>query len=169
MVAQELSAGAKRGRSPRRRVAQVDHPAVAPCVELDSLRMLDAEQAREHVGAYLQAVMPAEDAEAFEADAYRWELHLVELDQIRLVRGVDLTPSRVKRYRAAMNKGVAFPPLIGLGGEGATPTEDTLLCDGYHRVAAMRSARFHFAWMWLAVGLWQGEVETLAVLSGCEA
>lgn len=160
---------AKPKRPRRSALARVDRPAVALCADLDTLRALTAEEAHAHVARYLRDVMPREDAEAFEAHLYRWELHLIELDQLRLVRGVDLVPSRVRRYRAAINKGAAFPPLIGLGGDGPQPTEDVLLCDGYHRATAMRAAGMHFVWAWLAVGLWQTVPVTELALSRCEA
>ncbi|HKS68986.1 MAG TPA: hypothetical protein VJQ45_01100, partial [Ktedonobacterales bacterium] len=51
--------------------------------------------------------------------------------------------------------GASCAPLIGLGGEGKSPAEDVLLCDGYHRAVALRDAGIHYAWVWLAVGAWQ--------------
>lgn len=120
-----------------------------------ALFALDPAAARDHVDAALHAAMPAAQADAFEARAYHWELHLVALDQICLLRTVDLVPSRIRRYRAALRRGATCAPLIGLGGEGKSPAEDVLLCDGYHRAVALRDAGLHFAWVWLAVGAWR--------------
>lgn len=139
----------------RRSPAQVLLPPVAPCDDLMDLFALDPAAARNHVDATLHAAMPAAQAEAFEAQAYRWELHLVALDQLCLLRAVDLVPSRIRRYRASLRRGASCAPLIGLGGDGKSPTEDVLLCDGYHRAVALRDAGLHFAWVWLAVGAWQ--------------
>ncbi|MFI5271580.1 MAG: hypothetical protein ACHQ4H_00935 [Ktedonobacterales bacterium] len=129
-------------------------PSVAPCDDLSALQALTPALAREHVEAYLHAAMPAAEAAAFEAKRYRWELHLVPLDQISLIRAVELSPSRLRRYRAALRRGTSCAPLIGLGGDGHTPAESVLLCDGYHRAVALRDIGIHFAWVWLAVGLW---------------
>ncbi len=129
-------------------------PPVAPCDDLMALFALDPEAARDHVDGALHAVMPAAQADAFEARSYRWELHLVALDQLCLLRAVDLVPSRIRRYRAALRRGASCAPLIGLGGEGKSPAEDVLLCDGYHRAVALRGAGIHYAWVWLAVAPW---------------
>lgn len=141
-----------RGTSTKRTSAPV--PAVAPCVDLELLQNLSAEAARNHVERYLHDVMSAGDADAFEASSYRWELHLVEIEQLRLVRGVDLDRKKVRRYGGVLKRGGAFPAVIGLGGDGREVTRDVLLCDGYHRAAAMRDAGIHFVWAWLATGLW---------------
>lgn len=138
----------------RRQVARIDRPAVAPCPDLDDLRALTAEAAREHVDAYLHQVMPARQADDFEARGFRWELHLVKLDQLCLLRRVDLSKRKLGHYRAVLRKGGGFPPLVGLGGDGHDATRGVLLCDGYHRAVAMRDLDLHFAWMWLAVGAW---------------
>lgn len=130
-------------------------PSVAPCLELETLRALGPDEARRHVNTYLYDVMAAEDAEAFEAMSYRWELHLVDIEQMRMVRGVELDPKKVRRYTATLRRGSGFPALIGLGGEGKRSTDDVLLCDGYHRVAAMRRAGIYYGWAWLAVDLWR--------------
>jgi hypothetical protein len=119
------------------------------------LRALVPEQARLHVDAYLRTVMRRRNADDFEALAYRWELHLVELDQLCLVPGVDLTRRKLGHYRAVLRQGGGFPPLIGLGGDNEDVTHDVLLCDGYHRAMAMRDVGMHFAWMWLAVAAWE--------------
>lgn len=140
--------------APRSR-AQSLLPPVAPCDDLMALFALDPAAARDHVDAALHAAMPAAQADAFGARDYRWELHLVALDQLCLLRGVDLVPSRIRRYRAALRRGASCAPLIGLGGDGKSPAEDVLLCDGYHRAVALRDAGIHFAWVWLAVGIWQ--------------
>lgn len=134
---------------------RVDAPAIAPCVELDHLPTLGPDQARRHVDAYLRDVMTTREADDFEAMAYRWELHLVELDQLKLVRTVDLNKRKLAHYRAVLRKSGAFPPLIGLGGDGRSVTDDVLLLDGYHRALAMRDVGLCFAWMWLAVGAWK--------------
>ena len=140
--------------APRQR-PPVALPSVAPCVDLDTLRALTPDDARHHVNTYLYAVMPGEDAGAFEALTYRWELHLVDIEQVRMVRGVDRQEKMVRRYTAALRRGGGFPPLVGLGGEGKRANEDVLLCDGYHRAAAMRRAGVYYAWVWLAVDLWR--------------
>ena len=62
---------------------------------------------------------------------------------------------QVRRYTATLRRAGGFPALVGLGGEGKRPTDDILLCDGYHRVAAMRRAGIYYAWAWLAVDLWR--------------
>jgi hypothetical protein len=131
--------------------------AVAPCADFDTLRSLSPEDARAHVDAYLHAVMPAEEADAFEALSYRWELHLVELDQLCLLRSVDLASAKLRRYRAAVRRGGHFPPLVGLGGDGRRVTDGVLLCDGYHRAIAMRDAGIHYVWVWLAAGMWEAK------------
>jgi hypothetical protein len=123
---------------------------------LDELRALPMEQARKHVHAYLHGVMASADADAFEALVYRWELHLVEIEQVRLVRGVDLDAKKLRTYRMRLARGGGFPPLVALGSEGRHVTEGVLLCDGYHRAAAIRNAGIPFVWAWLAVGLWRG-------------
>ena len=130
-------------------------PPVAPCDDLLALFARDPHAARDHVDGVLHAAMPTAQADAFEARSYRWELHLVALDQLRLLRAVDLVPSRIRRYRAALRRGASCTPLIGLGGEGRSPGEDVLLCDGYHRAVALRDAGIHYAWVWLAVDAWQ--------------
>jgi|GEM_PF-1902045 len=137
---------------------------VAPCGELDALRALTPEQARAHIRSYLHTVMPDDLADAFEPLAFRWELHLVALDEIQLVRGVDLDQEKATRYRKALRRARPFPPLIGLGGD-VESTRDVLLCDGYHRAIAMRDAGYHSAWMWLAASPWHEE----SVLAGIPA
>ena len=145
----------KRTASTRRRqVARIDRPAVAPCPDLDALRALSPEAARDHVDTYLHTVMRKPQADAFEARGFRWELHLVELDQLCLLRGVDLSQRKLGHYRAVLRKHGGFPPLIGLGGDGHDATRGVLLCDGYHRAIAMRDLDIHFAWVWLAVDPW---------------
>ena len=139
---------------------QYDRPAVAGCPGLDDLRALAPAAARQHVYDYLHAVMSPDDADTFEALAYRWELQLVKIDRVRLVRGVKLDPKKVRRYRAVLRRGGGFPPLVGLGGEGEWATESVMLCDGYHRIAATRNTGIYFVWVWLAVGLWD-ESQTL--------
>jgi hypothetical protein len=139
---------------------QYDRPAVAACPGLDDLRALAPAAARQHVHEYLHAVMSSDDADTFEALAYRWELQLVKIDRVRLVRGVKLAPKKVRRYRAVLRRGGGFPPLVGLGGEGEWATESVMLCDGYHRIAATRNTGIYFVWVWLAVGLWY-ELQTL--------
>jgi hypothetical protein len=142
-------------RTTRRPRPLPQRPAVAYCTDLDLLRGLTPTQAREHVTRYLHAVMEAERAAAFEAERYRWELHLVALDQIQLLRGIELDARKLRRYRRVLASGAGFPALIGLAGEGREPTENVLLCDGYHRVVAMRDAGINYVWMWLATGLWR--------------
>ena len=110
------------------------------------------------MNAYLHEVMPSKDADDFEALSFRWELHLVPLDQLALLRTVDLSPRKLRRYRSVIRRGGAFPPLVGLGGDGRRITEDVLLCDGYHRVTAMRDVGVHFAWIWLAAGQWEQSI-----------
>ena len=139
----------------QRSPAQTLLPPVAPCDDLMALLALDADAARDHVDALLHSAMPAAQADAFEVRAYRWELHLVALDQLCLLRAVDLVPSRIRRYRTALRRGASCAPLIGLGGDGKSAAEDVLLCDGYHRAVALRDAGIHFAWVWLAVAAWK--------------
>ncbi len=154
----------------RARNGQAQLPAVAPCPELETLQTLTPAEARAHVERYLHAVMPASDADAFEASAYRWELHLIEIEQLQLVHGVDLDRPKLRRYGGVLRRGGGFPPLIGLGGDRGRVTEGVLLCDGYHRAVAMRDAGLHFVWAWLAVGMWKAHhAEALAVASGCGA
>lgn len=148
-------------RAPRqpRSPARFVPPPVAPCDDLMALFALDPVLARDHVDALFHAAMPAAQADAFGARGYRWELHLVALDHLHLLRAVDLVPSRIRRYRAALRRGASCAPLIGLGGEGKSPVEGVLLCDGYHRAVALRDAGIHFAWVWLAVDVWKDAVE----------
>jgi hypothetical protein len=145
-------------RSRSQVIRDIDLPAVAHCKDLDLLRHLTADEARQHVNRYLHTVMPREQADDFEALTYHWELHLVELDQIQLLRQVDMNRRKLSRYRTALRKGASFPPLMALGGDSTQPTEGVLLCDGYHRAIAMRDIGLHFAWVWLAVGLWREPV-----------
>jgi hypothetical protein len=147
---------------------QYDRPAVAACPGLDDLRALAPAAARQHVHDYLHAVMSSDDADTFETLAYRWELQLVKIEQVRLVRGVKLDPKKVRRYRAVLRRGGGFPPLVGLGGEGEWATEGVMLCDGYHRIAATRNTGVYFVWVWLAVGLWD-ESQTLVPASSSPA
>jgi hypothetical protein len=149
----------------RRRAVRIDRPAVAPCPDLDDLRALDADAARTHVDAYLHQVMAACHADDFEALSYRWELHLVELEQLCLLRSVDLSRRKLAHYRGVLRKHGGFPPLIGLGGDHRDTTRGVLLCDGYHRAVAMRDVGMHFAWVWLAVGAWT-PTASLPVLAG---
>ncbi len=153
----------------RRQVARIDRPAVAPCPQLDDLRALPPVAARDHVDAYLHGVMSARQADDFEALRYRWELHLVELEQLCLLRSVDLSKRKLGHYRAVLRKHGGFPPLIGLGGDGHEPTHNVLLCDGYHRAVAMRDVGMHFAWIWLAVGAWPMATGTPALVGSREA
>ena len=129
-------------------------PAVAPCADLDALLGFSPEAAREHVTRYLRDVMSPDEADAFEADSYRWELHLVAIDNLCLVRGVELDREKLSRYRRALARGRSFPAVVGLGGDGEDITHGVLLCDGYHRVVAMRDAGIHYVWAWLAAGVW---------------
>lgn len=148
------SSSTRRRTSHRSQIARdVDLPAVAPCKDLETLRHLAPDAARHHVNNYLHTAMPAQQADDFEALTYRWELHLVELDHIQLLRQVDMDRRKLSRYRTALRKGASFPPLVALGGDGAQPTENVLLCDGYHRIIAMRDIGLSFAWVWLAVDL----------------
>jgi hypothetical protein len=144
-----------RSSRPQRTPPPLYEAPVARCDDLAVLRALSPAAARDHVDAALHAAMPPAQADAFEARSYRWELHLVALDQLCLLRGVDLVPSRLRRYRAAIRRGESCAPLIGLGGDGNSPTEAILLCDGYHRAVALRDAGLHFAWVWLAIDLWR--------------
>ncbi len=150
-------------RATTRKPARV--PSFAPCLDLERLQSLSPEAARQHVENYLHQVMSAGDADAFEASSYRWELHLVEIEQLRLVRNVDLDPKKVRKYRGVLKRGGAFPALLGLGGEGRDVTRDVLLCDGYHRAAAMRDCGMHYVWAWLAAGLWKPTSVPLAIAS----
>lgn len=148
-------AAAPQDRAARRSRPLRHLPPVAPYAELDTLRALDPAAAREHVNTYLHGVMTAVEADDFEAGSYRWELHLVPLDQLCLLRAVELSRGKLRSYRAAFRRGEECVPLIGLGGEGRDPTRSVLLCDGYHRAVALRDAGLHFAWVWLAVGPWR--------------
>lgn len=145
--------------------ARADAPAVAHCADLDLLRTLAPAEARLHVDAYLRSVMSAGEADDFEALRYRWELHLVELDQLQLVRTVDLNKRKLAHYRAVLRQGGAFPPLLGLGGDGRGVTAGVLLLDGYHRALAMRDTGLCFAWMWLATATWAPLAEPVAYAS----
>lgn len=145
-------------RASRKVVKESDHmdlPPVVRCPNLQDLQSLSPEAARRHVDAYLHEVMAAEDADAFGALSYLWELHLVPLDQLSLLRTVDLSPAKVRAIRAAIRKGGELPPLVGLGGEGKQVTESVFLCDGYHRARAMYDLGIHFAWVWLAICTWE--------------
>lgn len=154
---------AQRSRTPRPTATALSS---APCLDLVSLQALSPEAAREHVERYLHDVMSASDADAFEALRYRWELHLVEIEQLRLVRNVDLDLNIVRKYRSVLKRGGAFPALLGLGGESRDVTRDVLLCDGYHRAAAMRDFGIHYVWMWLATDLWRPAARPLAAARG---
>lgn len=158
-------ATAAKARQPRKATKPALSLAIAACAELEALRALSSRQARDHVRAYLHGVMPDDLADAFEAEVFQWELHVVDLDQIQLVRGVDLDRKKVTRYRNTIRRGHPFPPLIGLGGD-STPTRDVLLCDGYHRAVAMRDAGFHAVWMWLAVSPWREDALTGEEMAG---
>ena len=142
-------------RAATKRSTPAAPPSAAPCVDLERLQSLGPEAAREYVECYLHNVMSGSEADAFEASSYRWELHLVEIEQLRLVRGVDLDRKKVRRYHTVLKRGGAFPALIGLGGDGHDVTRDVLLCDGYHRAAAMRDYGVHYVWAWLATGVWR--------------
>ena len=126
----------------------------APCLRLRSLRRLDAVAARDYVTAYLAAVMSADDAAAFEADQFQWTLHRVSMNQIQLLRAVEIDPATIRHYSSLLADGARLPPLIGLGGDGDNATHGVLLCDGYHRAMAMRDAGMKYVWMWLATGSW---------------
>ena len=134
---------------------QMDLPPVVRCPNLRDLQSLSPDAARRHVDAYLHEVMAAEDADEFRALSYLWELHLVPLDQLCLLRTVDLSPAKVRAIRTVIRKGGELPPLVGLGGEGKQVTENVFLCDGYHRVRAMDGLGIHFAWIWLAICTWE--------------
>ena len=168
-------AAPKRTRAPRAprtpRASQTkDLPAVVSCPNLLDLQALTPEAARLHVDRYLHEVMPAEEAGDFEALSYRWELHLVPIDQLCLLRTVDLARGKLRSYRAVIRRGGSFPPLIGLGGDGKYVAENVLLCDGYHRVTAMRDLGIHFAWVWLATGLWkETDSSPVSALACCGA
>jgi len=138
--------------SSRRRKGKKEFPALISCPNQAELQSLSPEQARQHVNAYLHDVMSHEDAEAFAALSYRWELHLVPLHQLCLLRTVKLSARKRSYYRGVIRRGGALSPLVGLGGEGQCVTENVLLCDGYHRVMAMCDLGLHFAWIWLATG-----------------
>jgi hypothetical protein len=172
MVTQEQAKQRTKRKPARQRIdaaRDVDLPAVAPCKDLEALRHLTPDAARHHVNHYLHTTMPAQQADDFEALTYRWELHLVELDHVHLLRQVDMNRRKLSRYRTALRKGASFPPLVALGGDGAQPTADVLLCDGYHRIIAMRDIGLHFAWVWLAVDLWREQASItreIPVLSG---
>jgi hypothetical protein len=135
--------------------AHMDLPPVVRCPNLRDMQALSPEEARRHVDMYLHEVMAAEDADAFVALSYLWELHLVPLDQLSLLRTVDLSPAKVRAIRAVIRKGGELPPLVGLGGEGKQVTENVFLCDGYHRARAMYDLGIHFAWVWLAICTWE--------------
>ena len=143
-------AAPERGRKGKR-----DLPALVFCPNLTQLQALSPDEARQHVNTYLHDVMPRDDAEAFAALSYRWELHLVPLHQISLLRTVQCSARKRSHYRGVIRRGGALPPLVGLGGEGQRVTENVLLCDGYHRVLAMCDLGLHFAWIWLATGLFE--------------
>jgi hypothetical protein len=133
----------------------MDLPPVVHCPNLLDLQTLSPEAARRHVDTYLHEVMAEKDADAFVALSYLWELHLVPLDQLSLLRSVDLSPEKVRAIRAVIRKGGELPPLVGLGGEGKQVTENVFLCDGYHRARAMYDLGIHFAWVWLAICTWE--------------
>jgi hypothetical protein len=141
---------------------QMDLPSVVRCPNVWDLQALSPQAARQHIDKYLHEVMAAEDADAFLALSYLWELHLVPLDQLCLLRTVDLSPAKLRALRAVIRKGGGFPPLVGLGGEGKQVTENVLLCDGYHRARAMYDLGIHFAWVWLAVDTWERRAEPTA-------
>jgi hypothetical protein len=142
----------------------MDLPPVVRCPNIRDLQSLSPEAARRHVDAYLHEVMAEEDADAFGALSYRWELHLVPLDQLSLLRTVDLSPAKVRAIGAVIRKGGELPPLVGLGGEGKQVTENVFLCDGYHRARAMYDLGIHFVWVWLAICTWErGSALTAAV------
>jgi hypothetical protein len=147
-----------RHKSPAPREVRKCLPAVVSCPGLEELQTLSPEEARRHVDAYLHEVMPRQDADDFEALSFRWELHLVPLDHLRLLRTVDLSPRKLRRYRSVIRRGGVFPPLVGLGGDGRRITENVFLCDGYHRVTAMRDVGVHFAWIWLASDRWESSM-----------
>src|SRR5260370_36862253 len=96
--------------------------------------------------------MSPDDADTFEVLAYRWELQLVKIDRVRLVRGGKLDPKKVRRYRAVLRRGGGFPPLVGLGGAGEWATESGMLCDGYPRMSPTRNTGSYFVRVWLARG-----------------
>lgn len=144
--------------APRRNTRPLANPpSVAPCAEIEALQTLAPDQARQHVAAYLRGVMSLDEANAFEVGSYRWEVHLVAIDELRLVRGIELDATKLRRFRRALGRGVGFPPVVGLGGDGESVTCGVLLCDGYHRAVAMRDAGIHYVWAWLATGSWQPE------------
>ena len=151
-AAPRTPAAVSRRRHPR---PLANPPSVAPCANLETLQRLSPEAAREHVVAYLREVMSPDEANAFEAGGYRWELHLVAIDEFRLLRGVELDTAKLRRYRRALARGTCVPAVVGLGGDGADVTRGVLLCDGYHRAVAMRDAGIHYVWAWLATGIWQ--------------
>jgi hypothetical protein len=143
----------------------MDMPPVVRCPNLQDLQALSPEGARRHVDTYLHEVMASEDADAFGALSYLWELHLVPLDQLSLLRTVDLSPAKVRSMRAVIRKGGELPPLVGLGGEGKQVTENVFLCDGYHRARAMYDLGIHFAWVWLAICTWERRAPLTAAMS----
>jgi hypothetical protein len=143
----------------------MDLPPVVRCPNLWDLQSLSPEAARRHVDAYLHEVMAAEDADAFGALSYLWELHLVPLDQLSLLRTVDLSPAKLRAIRAAIRKGGELSPLVGLGGEGKQVTENVFLCDGYHRARAMYDLGIHFAWVWLAICTWERRAASSAAVT----
>jgi hypothetical protein len=149
----------------RGRKGKKGFPALIPCPDVTQLQALSPEEARQHVNTYLHDVMSREDADAFAALSYRWELHLVPLHQLCLLRKVKLSARKRSYYRSVIRRGDALAPLVGLGGEGQHITENVLLCDGYHRVMAMSDLGLHFAWIWLATGLFERPAACVALSS----
>lgn len=149
-VPRPLTAATRRNTRPL-----TNPPSAASCADLKILQSLTPVAARDHVTVYLRDVMAPEEADAFEASAYRWELHLVAVDELCLVRGIELDRNKLRRYRRALARGSAFPAVVGLGGDAADVTRGVLLCDGYHRAVAMRDAGIHYVWAWLATGTWR--------------
>lgn len=142
-----------------------DPPPVAPCADLNTLQALSPAQAREHVASYLRDVMSPDEASAFEVYRYRWDLHLVAIDHLHLVRGVELDRAKLRRFRRALARGACFPAVVGLGNDGEDVTGDVLLCDGYHRAVAMRDAGIPFVWAWLATEVRMRAQACMPVLS----
>ncbi|HLZ23138.1 MAG TPA: hypothetical protein VKQ30_13540 [Ktedonobacterales bacterium] len=140
-------------------------PAAAPCADLETLQALAPEAARDHVAAYLRDVMSPDEADAFEASNYRWDLHLVAIDEVCLVRGIELDTAKLRRYRRALARSTRFPALVGLGGDSSDVTRGVLLCDGYHRAVAMRDAGIHYVWAWLATDIWRAAPASVPALS----